>query len=307
VNSSIATGLLAALGAAVVYGTGPVLQAVAAARTPVSGGFGVLLLVRLVRRPLWLAGFGCEVGGFVLEAYAFSTAPTTLVAPVLAVDMVVFVLISRLAFAARLAVRGWTGVLAIAVAIALLAGSFGNGGELGRPASTVALISFAVGSVVAGGIGVLVAASIGDTRPLLAAGALSAAAGVAYGLATATTRQVGRTFAPDSPWHLLTTPTPYVLAVTSIVGILLMQRALQVRPVLTFPVVSAGSALVPVLLGVSLFDDEVPSGAGLAGFVAALVLVAVGVALLGADRAAAERAREDAPSVEPRRDGDSAT
>lgn len=306
-NSSVVAGLLAALGAAAVYGTGPVLQAMASSRSPASGGFGLLLILRLVREPLWLAGFGCEIGGFVLEAYAFSTAPTTLVAPVLAFDMVVFVLLCRWAFAAQLAARGWWGVAGIAAAIALLAISFGNGGELGEPASTMALISFAVASVVAGAAGVAATALLGPSQPLACAGAMSVAAGVSYGLATVTTRQVGRTFSIHSPWELLTTPTPYVLAVTSIVGILLMQRALQLRPVLTFPVVSAWSALLPVLLGVSLFDDQVPSGAGLAGFVAALVFIAVGIALLGADRAAAERARSASPADLPCRDGSDGT
>lgn len=102
-------------------------------------------------------------------------------------------------------------------------------------------------------------------------------------------RQVGRTFSADDPWHLLATPTPYVLAVCSIVGIVMMQRALQVGPVLAFPVVSAMAALLPVVLGVTLFNDEVPAGAGRAGFVIALLLVVGGVSLLGADRARAEQ------------------
>lgn len=102
-------------------------------------------------------------------------------------------------------------------------------------------------------------------------------------------RQVGRTFSADDPWHLLATPTPYVLAVCSIVGIVMMQRALQVGPVLAFPVVSAMAALLQVVLGVTLFNDEVPAGAGRAGFVIALLLVVGGVSLLGADRARAEQ------------------
>jgi hypothetical protein len=47
---------------------------------------------------------------------------------------------------------------------------------------------------------------------------------------------------------------------------------------------------VPVLIGVTLFNDEVPGGIGRAGFVIALVLVVGGVGLLGADRSRAEPA-----------------
>lgn len=290
-SGGLGTGLLAAVAAAGCYGAAPVLQGMAAARQPVADGFGFVFVLRLARRPLWLAGLILEIGAFLLEAYAFSVAPTALVAPVMALDMVVFVMLSRWAFAARLGPRGWAGIASIAVAIALLAVAFANDDELGDAASTATLVWFGVASVLAGVAAAGAAAGLRlIARPLVAAGVFSAASGAAYGLATLATRQVGRTFSADDPWHLLATPTPYVLAVCSIVGIVMMQRALQVGPVLAFPVVSAMGAMLPVLIGVTLFSDEVPGGAGRAGFVIALVLVVGGVGLLGADRSRAEHA-----------------
>jgi hypothetical protein len=103
------------------------------------------------------------------------------------------------------------------------------------------------------------------------------------------TRQVGRVFSPDDPWHLLATPTPYVLAGCSVLAIMLMQRGLQSKPLLTFPVVSAVAAMLPVGLSAAVLDDQVPGGSRRVGFVLALVLIATGVALLGRDRVAAER------------------
>ena len=47
------------------------------------------------------------------------------------------------------------------------------------------------------------------------------------------------------------------------------------------------SAFLPVVLGVTLLDDEVPSGPTRVMFVAALVVLAVGVGLLGRSRALA--------------------
>jgi drug/metabolite transporter (DMT)-like permease len=262
----------------------------------VAGGFGVLFVLRLARRPLWLAGLVGEIGGFLLEAYAFSVAPTALVAPVMALDMVVFVVLCRWAFAARLGPRGWIGVALIGTAIAVLAVAFATGRHLGDPASSATLVWFGVTSVLAGGLASAAAAgSSVQGRPLVAAALFSAAAGGAYGLATLATRQVGRTFSADEPWQLLAAPTPYVLAVCSVVGIVMMQRALQVRPVLAFPVVSAMGALLPVIVGVTLLNDEVPGGGGRAGFVIALVLVVGGVALLGADRSRAEHAAAGEP------------
>jgi hypothetical protein len=295
VSSGLGTGLLAAVAAAGCYGAAPVLQGIAAARAPVAGGFGFLFVLRLARRPLWLVGLVGEIGAFLLEAYAFSVTPTALVAPVMALDMVVFVVLCRWAFAARLGRRGWVGVTTIAVAVAVLAVAFAGGEELGDAASTATLVWFGVTSVLAGAVAAGLAAGLGlGARRLVAAGVFSAAAGVAYGLATLTTRQVGRTFSAADPLQLLATPTPYVLAVCSIVGIVMIQRGLQVGPVLTFPVVSALAALLPVVLGVTLFDDSVPGGAGRAGFVIALVLLVGGVGLLGADRSRAEHAAAEA-------------
>jgi hypothetical protein len=213
----------------------------------------------------------------------------------MACDMVVFVLLSRWAFAARLGLRGWVGVTAIAVAVAVLAVAFARGEELGDPASTATLVWFAVVSVLAGAVAAGVAALLGLTnRPLVAAGVFSIASGVAYGLATLSTRQVGRTFSADHPWQLLATPTLYVLVTCSIVGIVMMQRALQVGPVLAFPVVSALGAMLPVVLAVTLLNDAVPSGARRAGFVIALLVLVAGVGLLGADRSRAEHAASGA-------------
>jgi multidrug transporter EmrE-like cation transporter len=293
-TNGLGTGLLAAVAAAGCYGAAPVVQGMAARRAPVAGGFGLLFVLRLARRPLWLAGLVGEIGGFLLEAYAFSVAPTALVAPVLAFDMVVFVVLCRWAFGARLGLRGWLGVAGIAVAVAVLAVAFAAGEQLGDPASTAILVWFGIASVLAGAVAAGIAARLRvGSRPLVAAGVFSVAAGAAYGLATLSTRQVGRTFSVDDPWHLLATPTPYVLAVCSIVGIVMMQRALQTRPVLAFPVVSAMGALLPVILGVTLFNDEIPGGTGRFDFVIALLLLVGGVGLLGADRSRAEHAAAD--------------
>ena len=118
----------------------------------------------------------------------------------------------------------------------------------------------------------------------------SAAAGVAYGLATMCTRQVGRTFSFHQPWQLFTTMTPYALAGCSLLGITLSQRALQTNPITAFPLISSTAAFMPVILGATLFDEPVPGGALRVLFVVALLLLAIGVALIAQDRSVAEAA-----------------
>src|SRR5207302_1899406 len=165
----------------------------------------------------------------------------------------------------------------------------------GRPASDAQMIIFLCVCVgvcaLAAGAGTQ-ALSVG--RRAFAAALFSAAAGGSYGLATMATRQIGRVFDPDDPWHLLRTATPYALVVCSLLGIGMMQRGLQTSALLAFPIVSAIGALLPVILGSTLLDDEVPEGWGRLAFVSALVCIGGGVILLGRDRAAADALAETA-------------
>jgi drug/metabolite transporter (DMT)-like permease len=281
--SSVALGLAAAVCATALYGSAPAAQAVAATRAP--AGRGVVLMLRLVRQPIWLVGIGCEIAAFLLEAFAFSKAPTTLVAPVVACDMLVFVFLSRLAFGRRLTARPVAGSVAMACGIVILGAAFGRAASLGRPASSLQLWAFLAVAAVAGGV----AALIDRAKPALAAAVFGSAAGVAYGFATLATRQIGRTFSIDEPLRLLATPTPYVLAGCSIIAITLMQRGLQASPALAFPLVSALSALLPVVLGAAALHDPVPGGGARLAFAVALSLVIAGVALVGGDRPATVR------------------
>jgi drug/metabolite transporter (DMT)-like permease len=288
VSAEYSSGLLAAVGAAVLYGGAPVAQAVSARTTETGRGVGAGLTVRLARRPLWLVGFAAELGGFVVEAFAFSAAPATLVAPVAALDLVVFVLLGSLVFGTRWSRYGVAGAGAMTGGVVVLALALRSEG-LGRPAGTAELIGLALGCAVAGGALALAGdRALRAGRAALATAAFALGSGIAYSVATLSTRQIGRTFTADEPWQLLTTPTPYVLGVASVLAITLMQRGLQTGALLTYPIVSASSAFVPVAVGVIVLGDPMPAGGARIAFMAALVLIAAGLGLLAHDRSAAE-------------------
>jgi drug/metabolite transporter (DMT)-like permease len=291
VNQTLAQGLPAVVVAAALYGSAPALQAAAARRTSPGAGLGLRLLGRLVLRPLWLLGLACEIGGFVAEVCAFSVAPAALVAPLLTADMVFLVLLARRGLGERLAIGGMFGILTMALATALMAFAFGEVSTLGSPASHAQMLVFAIGGALAAAVGTI----IGDRgaaagRSWLAALGFGVAAGVAYGIATLATRQVGLTFDIHDPWPLLTTPTPYVLVVSSVLAISLLQRGLQAgASVLTFPVTSFVSSFLPVVLATTMLGEQVPGNGHRIAFIVALLAVAVGVVLLGRDRATAEQ------------------
>jgi drug/metabolite transporter (DMT)-like permease len=289
-SGNFAVGVAAALGAAVLYGSAPLAQAVASRRTP-GGGIGFTLLVRVARQPIWLLGLSLEILGFLLEVWAFSAAPATLVAPIVACDMLVFVLLGSTVLRTRLSARGLAGAGAMMAGVGLLAYAFSSYNALGEPADNLELVEFLIGCVaVAGVAAVLGNRLLAAGRRPAAAAVFSAAAGIAYGLATMCTRQVGRTFSVHQPWHLLGTATPYALAGCSVLGIALSQRALQTNPITAFPLISATAAFMPVILGATLLDEPVPNGSLRLIFVAALVLLAIGVGLIAQDRSVAEAA-----------------
>ena len=270
---------------------------------PPAQGFGFALLLQLVRRPVWLIALVGEIGGFLAEAYAFSVAPTTLVAPIASCDLLVFVLVGSIVMRRRPGRAGVLGIASTFGGVIALAFATRDSGP-GRTASTAMLIGLLVGCPIV--VGALAAigrramagrddhddidvdiavdpAQPATPNPARAAVAFSAGAGIAYGVATLATRQIGRTFHVErtAVERLLTGPAPYTLAVCSVLGIVLLQRGLQAAPLLTFPIVSGLSALVPVVLGVALLSDPLPAGGRRALLIAALALIASGLVLLG--------------------------
>jgi drug/metabolite transporter (DMT)-like permease len=307
VSSALVTGLPTAVVAAALYGVGPVVQALAARRESAGEGLGLRLLARLTLRPLWLLGLTVEASSFLLEVYALSVAPVALVAPVMALDMIVFTLLARRVLGERISRTGWVGVASMVAGIGLLAYAFERDAEVGAAASTSELLAF----LVLGMLFALIAgfvANVSTVRARVAAAALGfgLAAGVSYAIATLATRQIGLWVnehrsdgpRPNDLVDLLSTPTPYVLVLFSVLALSLEQRGLQGRAaIIAFPVTSGVSAFLPVTLGLTLFDEPSPGGARLVAFVVSLGFVAAGIVGLGRDRmAAGHNAKGDAES-----------
>src|SRR5699024_8558635 len=107
------------------------------------------------------------------------------------------------------------------------------------PADDLTLWSFLGAAALACALAALAGARLlASGRRTVAAAVFGTASGLAYGFATLATRQVGRTFVPERPWELLAGPTVYVLVGCSVLGIAMMQRALQTSPIFTFRLTS---------------------------------------------------------------------
>ncbi|CAO5227774.1 DMT family transporter [Frankia sp. AgKG'84/4] len=299
-SKALLVGLPTAMVSAGLYGIAPLVQARAARQEEASSGLGLGLLAHLALRPLWLIGLGVEAASFLLEVYALSVAPVALVAPVMALDMIVFTLLAQRVLGERISRTGWMGVASMVAGVGLLAFAFARRAEVGSAASTDVLLAFLVLGL-AFALFCAFLANLAATRGTVlgAAVGFGAAAGVCYAIATLATRQIGLAVDERRNGHstlvdLLTTPTPYVLVLFSVLALGLQQRGLQGRAaVIAFPVTSGVSAFLPVTLGLTLFDEPAPDGAQRVAFIVAMVMVAAGIAALGRDRMAANRSVDE--------------
>jgi drug/metabolite transporter (DMT)-like permease len=81
-------GLMAALATAALYAVGIALQALEARKAPKEHSLRASLLVRLVKRPVWLLGTTLALAGWVAQVGALLMIPLTLVEPTLALSLV---------------------------------------------------------------------------------------------------------------------------------------------------------------------------------------------------------------------------
>lgn len=281
--SSLTLGLVCAILAATCYGSGPLLQAVAARRTETGTGLGLGLLARLFRNKLFLAGVGTDLGGFVFEAMALALAPAAFVTPLLLFDMIVIALLATKVVNERITQVGIVGIVVIILGGVLLTISFATSEHgVGREASVAQQLGLAV--IV--GLTALAAVVSGKMRPSGATTAIMAsAAGVSYAAATLCTRQISLSLKEHSIWHQLVTPAPYLLTVAALLSLSLLSRALQAgAAVVAVPVTSAFAALLPAAAGLALFGEPVPDGWGLVAFIGAMPLLLAGLVLLARQR-----------------------
>src|SRR5882724_7606474 len=109
----------AALAAACAFGIAAAVQHQQAGRAPQARSPSLKLLRDVARRPLWLAGIALATGAYGLQALALAYGPLTLVAPIVAADLL-FALPLAARWARRpLRPRDWAGCLLVATGVAI--------------------------------------------------------------------------------------------------------------------------------------------------------------------------------------------
>lgn len=295
-------GVLAALGAAVLYSFGVALQSIEARQAPSEDSLRLSLLRWLVSRRRWLIGSACVAGGWLMQAVALLSAPITIVQPALAISVVVLLLISMCFLGESVGAREVTG------AVAIVGGVFGlvlvSPGQSDAHAQPVVL---AVGMTALAAVALAPYAMRGHHR----FGRLVVfSAGLAYAWTGFSTKFLADAVSRGAWLIVLMWLGATVLAGGA--GLLSEMTALQRRSAIrVFPVVLVVQIVVSVLLAPLLAGESIsPNPLMLATLAISLAVVAFGTHSLTSSRclesaiATGESAEEEAGSRAAKPGGD---
>ena len=275
--------VLLAFGAAIGYAAASVLQHREAEADQEEHDGGVRLVLRLARRPLWLAGLGFDGLAYVCQALALGVGALLVVQPVIT-SGILFALPASAWWTGRRLVRSdyaWAAVLAVGLTVFLmLAGTQGGKDDAGTTAwlwcaaiaGPVLLVSFATAT-----------RSTGTRRAVLFAFTCGALFGITAALTKASVVLVG-----DHGFGALAHWEPYALAVMGALGFVLNQRAFQAGSLpASLPTLTVVEPLVAVLVGITMLDETVSEHGAGAWIAIALATVAMIASTVQLSRSAA--------------------
>ena len=271
-----------ALAAACCFAVAAVVQQGAASRLASGRAFDPAVLLRLLRRPAWLAGLAAVIAGFGLQAAALGLGRLVVIEPVLASS-----LLFALALAARRARRRlrpgeWAATLAVVAGLAvfLVAGQ-PTGGQRTAGAAALGLAAAAAAGLT--GLCIAVAGRFPAHRRALL---LGVGAGAAAGATDALVKSV-TVIAAGHPLTLFADARLYLLIVVGLLAYTIQQNGYRAAALAAFlPAFAVTEPVAGSLLGLVIYHERLSSQPGQI----ALELAACAAAIWGIARLAASAA-----------------
>jgi drug/metabolite transporter (DMT)-like permease len=264
--------------AAVLLGTGFVLQQYAAEREPDSLFLSPRILASLLRKPRWLLGIACMISGYLVAAWSIGHLELTLVEPLLTTYLVWALVLAVPMSRQSVKLTEVAGAVVLCGGVALL--------SLSRSTKPIGLsfgsFSHWPAAAIIAGVA-FIAVEIGRRRGPWRASLVGLGAGLVFGIQDALTRQTLEILQGHSVTVLFTTWPPYCLIGAGVVGIWLMQNAFSAGPLhASLPTIAAGEPVAGIALGIVVFGDRIQISPGQlaieAGGIAALIVGTVAVA-----------------------------
>ncbi|KAA1424015.1 hypothetical protein FE697_010055 [Mumia zhuanghuii] len=263
---------MGAFGAALCYGVGSILQAVAARETDVAEGLDPRLLLRLARSWRYLLGVGLDGLGFVLSLVAVLSLPLFVVQSIVASFLAITAVLGAVFLRMPLTSRDKVALVVVIGGLVLVGLSAAE--DRAVDVSDAERWGVLVVSIALAVIAVPCARLAGAAGAV----ALGAIAGLAFGATAVAARMLPETLSYDALGEdvrlLLGDPATYALLVAGAVALLTYSTALQRGTVTqaTAPLV-VGETIAPALVGIALLGDRPREGwewAAIVGFVLAI-------------------------------------
>lgn len=251
--SAQSIAVLIALAAAICFAFANVLQQRVACRLPVTTAFDTCVLLRLVRRPLWLVGFVAVVVSISLQAAALGMGRLVVIEPVLASSLLVALAMSSWAEHRQMRPGEWTAALATFAGLAaFLVASEPSGG---RPtAGSLQLGLAAAGALAVAAIAALIAVRLSPVRRALM---LGVGGGVAAGVTDALTKSVaflagGRQLGVFADFRL------YLLVFVGLLAYTMQQNGYRAAGLAAFlPAFAVLDPAVGSVLGLTIYHERI--------------------------------------------------
>ncbi len=268
--------LLAAL-AAFTNAITSVLQRIGVESAPESSTMRPSLIGHAVKQGIWLIGFALMLVQFGLQATALKFGQLSTVQPVLTTELLFLLLVLAVWFRYRLGAREWLGAVTVVVGLGgFFLAARPHGGQVLPSDAEWLVASIVLLSVIT----ICIVAAMRGPRWWRAA---------AFGAATAITAAFGAALTKaitgyiSQGWdQVFTHFEPYMLAVTGLGTVFLLQNALHAGPITASrTTLVTMNPLVSIVLGVTLFGDVLRSGAlWISLEVLALAVLVTGVVVL---------------------------
>ncbi|HET7329080.1 MAG TPA: DMT family transporter [Nocardioidaceae bacterium] len=250
---------LLALGAALLFGIGSVVQQRVAFDAPPGKSLRLSLLWWLVRQPRWLIGVGTALVGNLLAGAALGLGSVALVQPLLVSRLLFALPLSAAWMQQRLSRRDWGGAVATAGGLAAF---IAVGQPEAGPETPAPLWRWAVAAVAIGAITLTLVVLARRLSPAHEAPMLGAGAGMLFGLQSGLTHNAVNSYLDDGLVALLSNWTTYTVAVTAVLGTLLAQSAYEMAPLpSSYPVLAAVEPLTGIGIGVGVLGGAISLGA----------------------------------------------
>ena len=289
-HTHLIAGVLISILSAVLYNVGFVLEKHALGQLPpVHARRIVHLLASVASSPLWLTGFASMLGGLALQVLALSLVSISVVQPIFVSGIVVLLVLSHALLKERLGRREWGAVCVVGLSLLAISLSLDSSSDhAGVNGAFGSLVLAAIPTVLVAGW-LFVSTERIEGRPgaplHIRAPLFGISTGLMYGVAALATKavaaQVERHGLIASIPHVLASAYLYALVLTSAIGLLLFQTALQRCPAsVVVPVSNVVSSTYVVAVGTLIFGEHLPGSEWklalrVVGFVGVLVSVLV--------------------------------